>query len=322
MSKPVLVGDVGGTKVRLALAHSELGHIELDDIRIYDDPAIDNFETAIGRFLDETGAKPDFALFALAGPIDEDGSIRLTNRSWPRVSPKSLQSRFDMSRVSIVNDFAAMARAIPEIPRNCFESVIESHIAPDAPILVTGPGTGFGVSTLIRSVTGGWRVMTGEGGHATFAPRNPREAAIRDVIGRTHGHVSIEMIVSGRWLMPVYEAICELEGLPVRNLTPQDMLNLADEADPVCLEVCTVRANAILGAIGDNALITGANGGVVLTGGVAERMTKWLRSPDAIARFHERGPMSYYLAHTPVSVLVHNEAPLIGAAALAIELKD
>lgn len=319
MSKPVLVGDVGGTKVRLGLASSSLGHISLDDVRVYSDPAIPSLSDAIALYLEETGEKPDRALFALAGPIAEDGSIRLTNRTWPAVVPSEIESRFGLHSTRIVNDFAAMARAIPEIPQSAFETVISSRHAPDGPILVTGPGTGMGVSTLIRSVTGGWRVMTGEGGHATFAPRNAREGAIRDIIGRTHPHVSVEMIVSGRWLMPVHEAICELDGKTPEDLSPQDMLDKADAGDPICLEVCTFRANALMGAVGDAALVTGANAGVVLTGGVAERMVKWFRGEEAVRRFQERGPMSPFLAHTPVSVLMHDEAPLIGAAALAIE---
>ena len=319
MSKPVLVGDVGGTKVRLALASSSLGHVSLDDVRVYSDPNIPSLSDAIAIYLEETGETPQSALFALAGPIAEDGSVSLTNRTWPRVVPSEIAARFDLQRAQIVNDFAAMARAIPEIPTACFEPVIESRNAPDGPILVTGPGTGMGVSTLIRSLTGGWRVMTGEGGHASFAPRNAREAAIRDIIGRDRPHVSVEMIVAGRWLMPVYEAICELEDKPVQDLTPQDMLDQAEAGDPICLEVCTLRANALMGAVGDAALITGANAGVVLTGGVAERMVKWFRQEDAIKRFQERGPMSPFLAHTPVSVLMHDEAPLLGAAALALD---
>ena len=315
----VLVGDVGGTKVRLALASQIEGKVSLDEVIVYTDPAIPSFDDAIDLFIKETGVSPKRALFALAGPLDDNGSIRLTNRSWPRVNPAYIATRFSMQHAMIVNDFAAMARAIPELTTDQFETIIESSAPPDAPVLVTGPGTGFGVSTLIRSGTKGWQVITGEGGHVAFAPRNDREVAIRNVIARTHGYVSVEMIVSGGWLMPVYHAICELDGVNPHDLSPQEMLDLADKDDAVCHEVCAFRANTIMGAIGDGALITGARGGIVLTGGVAERMTKWLRSPAAIERFHERGPMTPYLAHTPVSVLMNGMAPLIGAAALAFE---
>lgn len=320
MQSSILVGDVGGTKVRLALASGPVGNITLDKVHIYDDPAIESFEDAIALFLKETGVKPVSALFALAGPIREDGSITLTNRTWPPVSPDAIKRQFGLTHAAIVNDFAAMARAIPELSSSALVPVIETETVAEGPLLVTGPGTGMGVSTLIHSAAGGWRVLTSEGGHAAFAPRNMREAAIRDVIARSHDdYVSVEMIVSGRWLRPVYEAICELENARPEDLSPQDMLDQADAGDPICLEVCTFRANAIMGAIGDAALITGAQGGVVLTGGVAERMVKWLKAPLAIERFKQRGPMSPFLAHTPVSVLMQDDAPLIGAAALALE---
>ncbi len=320
MTRSVLVGDVGGTKVRLALASHGPGDVCLDKVSVYTDPALPDLESAIERFLTETGAAPETALFALAGPIDSEGAIRLTNRSWPKVVPASIQSRFGLENVTIVNDFAAMARAIPEITASDFEPVIDGERKTDKPILVTGPGTGMGVSTLVKSTSGGWRVLTSEGGHVAFAPRNVREAAIRDVIARQYKYVSVEMIVSGRWLMPVYQAVCEVTGTKPEDISAQAISDRADKDDPICVEVMRFRANALMGAVGDGALITGAQGGVVLTGGVAEGTIKWLRRTEAIERFQERGPMSPYLAQTPVSVLKHDEAPLIGAAALALEM--
>ncbi|MAK59531.1 MAG: hypothetical protein CMK09_00985 [Ponticaulis sp.] len=326
MSATVLVGDVGGTNVRLAKATGSIGSIALQDVQIYTDPAIVSLDDAIARYADEQGGLPDRALFALAGPISSSGSIKLTNRDWPQVNPDLLRSKFKMSATSVVNDFAAMARGIPEIPQSSFETVIEGRgqceQGSDQTVLVTGPGTGMGVSTLRRTRGKGWQVITGEGGHVAFAPRNEREMAIRDIISRTHGFVSVEMIVSGRWLRPVYEAICELHGAGPEDLSPQSILDRADKGDAICTDVCTFRANALMGAVGDAAMITGATSGVVMTGGVAKRMVKWLRLTEAIDRFRARGLMSFYLGETPLSVLKNDEAPLIGAAALALEMES
>ena len=322
MRKSVLVGDVGGTKVRLAVAHCVSGQITLDVMRVYDDPGISSFPDAISQFISEIENIPNTALFALAGPIEDDGSIRLTNRSWPTVVPDEISGKFGFSRTRIVNDFAAMARAIPEMDKADFETIIKHPAPSTGTVLVTGPGTGMGVSTLIPSVTGGCHVLTGEGGHVAFAPRNAREMAIRDIIAREHGYVSLEMIVAGRWLIPVYNAICELNGQPPAPLSPKEILQLADQGDTTCEEVCRFRAMATMGAIGDAALITGAKGGIVLTVGVAERTVKWLKAPEALDRFLSRGQMSPFLADIPVSVLQNGEAPLIGAAALAFEAAD
>ncbi|MFC6200009.1 glucokinase [Ponticaulis profundi] len=317
-SEQVLVGDVGGTNVRLALASRIKGKIELSDIEIFSDPNLPSFDEVVGRYIEQTQATISQALFALAGPIEADGSIKLTNRAWPKIIPENIASRFGLKSVRIVNDFAAMARGVPELPDSEFSDIIESNLVPEGPILVTGPGTGFGISTLLER-TEGWEVLTGEGGHAAFAPRTQREFDIMSTITDTNGYVSNEMIVSGYWLNAVYKAICQLHGIAPEELSASDIIQKADQNDDICIEVLQFRARAVMGAIGDAALISGAKRGVVLTGGVAKRIIPWLRSTSAIARFHERGPMTPYLRHTPVKVLLNGEAPLIGAAALQFE---
>ena len=67
MSKPVLVGDVGGTKVRLGLATSSLGHISLDDVRVYSDPSIPSLSDAVDLYLKETGERPSNRFSSFTG---------------------------------------------------------------------------------------------------------------------------------------------------------------------------------------------------------------------------------------------------------------
>ena len=320
MTQQLLVGDVGGTKIRLALAEESHGRAILGEVRFYLDKELHRFEDGVAMFLKETGVTPDAALFAMAGPVDDEGGVKLTNRpNWPRVNPRDIENKFGIKTVKIKNDFAAMARAIPEMSSEDFEAVIAGNGEPATHILATGPGTGFGVSTLIKDVKGGWRVITGEGGHVAFSPRNELEDKVRDIITREHGYASTEMIVSGRGLMPVYKALCEIRGQHVEPLTAAEMLERADMEDELCVAVCELRAKALMGAIGDAALICGARDRIVLTGGVAERIVKWLQCPNAISRFKERGPMSYYFEETTVEVLHNPNAPLIGAAALLID---
>lgn len=322
MGATVLVGDVGGTSCRFALAmRGSDGQIALSGFEKLANDDFARFSDALGAYAGRlAGPVPHRALFALAGPPEDDGSITLTNRDWPAVRPAHLMQAAGLKAVTLVNDFAAMARAVPELPPEAFETVLPGTPKPGTPILVTGPGTGFGISTLLPLEAGGWRVLTGEGGHAAYAPRTQREAEIAARLATGHGYVSTENVVSGAWLQPVFDVISDLHGRPRMALEAAEILARADEGDPVCVEVCEVRARGIMGAAGDAALITGAQAGVVLTGGVAERMGKWLRSADAEIRFRGRGPRTPWMAGVPVSVLHADEAPLIGAAALAFEL--
>ena len=317
---PVLVGDVGGTSVRFALARRDHGGaIRLDAFTKLQNDDFSSFDKALNSYLDGVSDRPARALFALAGPPRSDGSIQLTNRDWPLVAPLDVASRCGIETVRLVNDFAAMSRAIPEMPDTAFETVLDGEASPGAPIVVTGPGTGFGVGTLIPLQTGGYHVLTGEGGHAAYAAHTVREADIAEHLAARHGYVSTEMIVSGAWLHPVYEVIADLHNQPVEALSAGEMLDRASAGDPVCEELCRFRARAIMGAAGDVALITGGRGGVVLTGGVAERMVPWLQAPEARDRFRERGSHAAYMTPIPVRVLKSPEAPVIGAAALLFD---
>jgi len=346
----VLVGDAGGTSLRFSLARRTADGIALEGQRKYSEvkdahghvakPLFRTFDDALAAYIEETGLDTSglTALFALAGPAEEDGSVTMTNRRyWPRILPGALKARFGLADVMLVNDFAGLARAVPELPASDFVEILPGTARPGAPIVVTGPGTGFGVATLAMTPSGRHWPITGQGGHAGYAALTVREAELaarlpgcekaQDILtanGLPQGssYVSTEMIVSGEWLKPVFDILSDMHGTPRRDLSARDILECAEAGDPVCVETCLLRARGIMGAAGDVVLINGGQGGVVLTGGVAERMPRWLRHPEAVARFRERGSETPFMADVPVSVLMNHDAPLIGSAALLFDLMD
>ncbi len=322
MGAPLLVGDVGGTNCRFALAERAGATIRLHGTSKLRNDDYASFADALSAYLAQAGETPRRALFALAGPPQRDGSIKLVNRDWPRVHPVALAKASGIGSVRLVNDFAAMARAVPEMAEDAFETVRAGTPEPGAPVIVTGPGTGFGVGSLIALAGGGYHVLTGEGGHAAYSAHTVREAQLAERMAGEYGYVSTEMIVSGAWLQPVFDHLSDMHGRPRETLAPGDILARAQAGDALCEEVCRLRARAVMGAAGDLVLINGGRGGVVLTGGVAERMTHWLAGEDALERFELRGSHSAYMQPVPVRVLHDPSAPLIGAAALTLGESD
>jgi len=100
---------------------------------------------------------------------------------------------------------------------------------------------------------------------------------------------------------------------------PDKIRELAVSGDPICLDVCQIRAAATMGAIGDLVLSGGARGGVVLACGVSERMVDFYTHPPAMARFLNRGVRSQYMEKIPIKLLASPMAPLIGAASLFMD---
>lgn len=314
MAWPVLVGDVGGTNVRFALAERRGGVLRIEHFQKLPGDEFESFDDALAHYLEKSGVTAKSACFALAGPI-KNQEVTLTNRAGWHVSAKDLRSHFRFDAVELINDFHAMARSFPEFPVSSYDEIMPGKPQAGAPVLVTGPGTGFGVATLVSGPEGTWTVISGEGGHMAYAPRTDIEHALARLLMRDYGYVSNELVASGSGLEEVHRAFCEIFGRECLDLSAEEMRQRADGGDEMYGKLIEVRALAVMGAAGDLVLANGALGGVLLAGGVTERISDFLRTPLARQRFISRGSLGNYLDDCPVWLVRDAAAPLIGAAA-------
>ena len=82
MGAVILVGDVGGTNCRLALAErNSSGTIELHHSQRFAVKDYKHFNDVVSEYLGDQDAKPCRAAFAFAGPKFDD-EIRMTNVDW------------------------------------------------------------------------------------------------------------------------------------------------------------------------------------------------------------------------------------------------
>lgn len=314
-----LVGDIGGTNVRLALADDTQGGLpHLSDIWHAPTADFPEFSDAVDEFLSQSICRsnhgPDAAVFALAGPVSGD-TIALTNNHWI-IKRKSLLSHFGFQRLHLMNDFAAMARSVPELGQDAFLTLQDGSAKDRHPIVVAGAGTGLGQAMLtFDKRSSAWDVFPGEGGHQSYAPQNRLESEIALALKKRFGHVTYEMLCSGRHLPKVYGALCEVEdGQYLGNLTAETITNEAQAGESRAVQCCTIAAHALMGFIGDAVLASGAWGGAVLAGGVSQHLKNYLATPDALSYFYTKGAMTSRMRDVPLSLLIDNSAPLIGAA--------
>jgi glucokinase len=312
------VVDCGGTNVRLALARvAAEGGVVLDDVVTYEDDAFAAFDDAFASYLARASSHPSAAAVAVAGPISNNAAT-LTNRPTWRVDGAVLAARFGLRDALVVNDFAAAARGAVETPASALLPIKDGVKEPGSPIVVGGPGTGFGMATVLPEGDR-WRVLPGEGGHQTFAPRTPIEWELTQALRRTLGHVSTEVIAAGKHAEEVRAALFAVLGEPFEPLTPEEVLACAARGERGFQTYGELRALATMAAMGDATLMMGARGGAILMGGIAIHLASYLKADAAVDRFVEHGPMSGYLRPLHVGLASGGELALRGAARLYLD---
>ena len=314
MASYILTGDIGGTNARFACLENtaDTGWVvhHFAKFKGVDYPS---FDEVLESYLAGLKIKPSRMAICAAGPI-QDGDVALTNIDW-QISTARLQEAYGFEACGLYNDFAGMTRSIPEVSGDDFTIIREGQAHKSAPTLVAGTGTGFGVGYLVPTKHG-WHVLASEGGHAAYKPQTPLEFELLLALQKKRDFVSVELVSSGSGLPLVHQAICEIYGVPYKYMKPAKMRELARAEDKISRDICTIHAAAVMGAIGDFALTGGARGGVVLAGGVSERMIEFYKEPAAMARFYNRGPQSSFVKDIPIRLLKSPYAPLIGTAAM------
>ena len=319
MSDPgetVLVGDVGGTNARFALARRTDGGFALEHHQSFPAAQVPTFLQAVRTFIDGCPARPAGGVLAVAGPV-LDGEVDLTNSPW-RISEAELTS-LGHGPIRLINDFEALAWGAPIVPAADLASLGGPETGdPAAAVAVLGPGTGFGVSALARDGHGRQMALPSEGGHVSFAPQDAVEDEILRILRRRYDRVSVERLICGPGLVNLHRTLAEIDGRPTDIDDPAEITRKALETPNSPCGATLARFCAILGSVaGDVALTTGARGGVYIAGGIAPRILPFLNASSFRQRFEAKGRFQDYMAAIPTQVILHRHAALLGAARVA-----
>ncbi len=310
----ILVGDIGGTNARFAIAmETENRQIVISDYEKFKTCEFEQFNELLEKFVHGIKHKPQKAILAVAGPV-KNGKAKFTNQNW-LVDNKLIEEKCRISSVDIINDFAAMAMAVPKVGDEGFIEINRGEAHIDAPILVSGPGTGFGSCILVPQQDQSWRPLPCEGGHSLFSPRDETQIEIVRILQRDNPNVSVENFCGGKGLNDLAKAVCELQGVAYEQLSPHEIIEKSEAGEEPYASICDIRANAIMSSLANMALVTGARGGVIIAGGVAKHLVNFLSSETALEAFTSVWPHNDMLKNIPVKLLIEPTAPLLGAAA-------
>jgi glucokinase len=306
------LGDIGGTYARFALVMgdgSPITHPVTLTTRQFPDLA-----AAANAYLQQVGQHTiRQACIAIANPIDGD-VLKMTNNHW-QFSIEATRQQLGLDSLLMLNDWEAMAMAAPALQGSDLQQIGPGEPVPHAPKGLIGPGTGLGVSSLVRSHRGDWVPIAGEGGHVSLSPTSEREADILRVLWQTYPHVSAERVISGMGLENLYRAICQLNGTEPEALVAAQVSERGLAATDVACEEALERMCQLLGNAAANlALTLGARGGVYIGGGVIGRLGDYFARSGFRAAFEAKGRFASYMQRIPTYVIRAEQPALIGCA--------
>jgi glucokinase len=320
----ILAGDVGGTKVHLALYDFTEG--KLTHLREARFPAkeFSGLEAIVKEFLaaDQVVA----ACFGVPGPV-RNGRLRLTNLPWT-LDSRELSRDLSIAHVFLINDLEANGYGIAELQPDQIYTLADGDASQIGNRALIAAGTGLGEGLLAWN--GRIHVpYPSEGGHTDFGARNEDEIDLLRFLQRKYnGRISYERVVSGMGMTNIFDFLRDIRGVEVPAWLAEKMAAVDDPNSVITEEGLAARSEicektldmfvSVYGAeAGNLALKVLSVGGLYIGGGIAPRILEKLKDGTFIKAFTDKGRLSQLLINMPVRIILESRAALLGAAAYA-----
>jgi len=308
-----LVADIGGTNIRLGIANS-ISNVE--HLTVFQCAKYDGLADVVRHYLDSLSIEGDItvnACFAIACPVEND-LIKMTNLPWS-FSKSALKKELKLNKFILINDYTAIAHAVPYLSDDQKVQVGRGKAVKDKPISICGPGTGLGVANVIPDHNK-WISIGGEGGHVDFGPVNDTEIGILQQLSKKYHHVSYEQLLSGLGLEQIFQSLNAMDKKDVQQLSAKEITEKALSGTcPLCEKTLNVFCQVLGSFAGNLALTFGSYGGVYIAGGIVPRFIDFVKESNFRSRFEEKGRLSDFNFTIPTFVITEAQPGILGASA-------
>ena len=350
----VLIGDIGGTNIRLRLLKMSK-YIEIEPIIIKSDYKstfeFKSLEYLLKDFISQLNEKqkPQFAVLGIPGPVENNKLLTLPNiPHWHLDNGDELGKKLGIKKFQFLNDFVCNGYAIQTNLKENIDFIRLNNVTAikDGPKLMIGPGTGLGMGYLLKNKNDKYYTIgSSEGGGQDFSAKSEfllkLRQFIRDEVGL--GNVSLGKMCSGRSLIPIYKFLYlngnkekkKLEREP--NLGKKiDIFKQYKEVDKVgeinveitskglsgecelCRETLLLFTEIFAEIAGDLALFTLPTNGVYLMGGLTRILTPIiLNNTIFLNHFKNKDHFWFLLQKIPIYLVQNKDIGLVGATEAA-----
>lgn len=303
-----LIADIGATNSRCALLDKQ-GHLVSPEI--FENRNFAGIDQVLDAYLDRRRAsdQPRRAALAIAAPVLGD-RIEMSNIDWV-LSQSALKQRLGLQSLAVINDFEALAWALPALKREHCRPIGGGTADPKGARAVLGPGSGLGVASLVPSKDG-WTAVGSEGGHVTLAAVDAEEEKVIALVREQLGHCSAERLLSGPGLVRLYGALAQVDNSGATQLTPArdpstlepaDVTKLAWTGDLLAVATLEMFMRMLATVASNLALTVGARGGIYIGGGIVPRIIDTIDDVAFRERFVDKGRYRHYLERIPTYVI-------------------
>ena len=350
----VLIGDIGGTNVRLSLrkiSKDMNAPQEIIDQGKLPTQKYPSLESALEEYLNKfknTDNYPHYAVIGVPGPIKNNEILGLVNiPQWPKSSGDEFAKKFNMKKFVFLNDFTCNAYGVQtNLKLNEDYIIINDVPAQEGGVKgIIGPGSGLGMSFLVKDpLNEFYTIGSCEGGHMDYFSKNKKHYELAEFTKNLLGQnlLSIERLCSGQGLIPMYKflfsnekeikrdeelgkKIDELKDL--KKVVEVDKLNielvtkgLKNEC-PLCRKVLELFIEVFAEVSGNISLYCLPTNGLYLVGGLSIALEPIIKDTKIfMEHFINKDSFEYLLKTFPVYLVKNGILGVIGAAECARRL--
>jgi glucokinase len=320
----ILAGDIGGTKVNLALFTFQGGVSSPVKEATFASASYTSLEAMAAEFLADVDTPVRRAAFGVAGPVVE-GHARITNLPW-EVTEDNMRAALGIESVKLLNDLEAIAMAVPVLETTDLHTLNEGQPVHHASLAVIAPGTGLGEAFLTWDGSR-YRAHASEGGHASFAPLNAEQIGLLRYLLDKYEHVSFERVCSGIGIPNIYDYLRDSGTTPELPRIEEQLASATDrtpvivqgalddtEPSPLCRAALDMFLDILAAESSNLVLKVMGRGGLYLGGGILPRIIDAVDAQQFMRIFAHKGRFSEFMARIPVHIILNPRVALLGAA--------
>ena len=350
----VLVGDVGGTNIRLNIRRiskdPKVSHTVVEKVKLYTQK-YPSLEAAIEEYLTpykNTENYPLYAVIGLPGVIKNNELIKCANiKHWPKANGDEYAKKFGIKKFLFINDFACNAYGIQTNLIKDEDYIIINDVPAEegGPKGIIGPGSGLGNALLIKNPDNKfYTIVSCEGGHMDFISKNKKHFELGEFTKKFLGQelICIERICSGQGLIPIYKYLLEKEKdikrdmdlgnkidaiKDLKNLLEIDQLNIEivnkgiSNDCPLCKKVLEFFIEIFGEITGDMALYCLPSCGMYLVGGLSLALKDMIKNSGIFMQhFVNKDNFKFLMEKFPVYLVTNGELGILGSAECARRL--